>query len=112
MPYFSLPTNDPTVKQSSIVSMDQFTEKLDRMQELRSRLGRQGPFEVAVGSPFRPKTSTRVDADRFLEGARELEARGATWTWTKLVAPSRAAFLENVAWFGEEIIARFDGGKS
>jgi probable F420-dependent oxidoreductase len=112
MPYFSLPTNDPTVKQSSIVSMDQFTEKLDRMQELRSRLGRQGQFEVAVGSPFRPKTSTRVDADRFLEGARELEARGATWMWTKLVAPSRAAFLENVAWFGEEIIARFDGGKS
>jgi probable F420-dependent oxidoreductase len=112
MPYFSLPTNDPTVRQSSIVSMDHFTEKLERLQELRARLGRRGTFEVAVGSPFRPKAPTRVDADRFLDGARELAARGATWMWTPLLAPSRAAFLENVAWFGEDIISRFDGSKS
>jgi probable F420-dependent oxidoreductase len=112
MPYFSVPTNDPTVRQSSIVSMDDFSEKLERLRRLRERAGKTSTFDVAVGSPFRPKSKTRSDAERFLAGARELESRGATWMWTPLVAPSRAGFLENVAWFGEEIISKFDGGKS
>jgi probable F420-dependent oxidoreductase len=108
MPYFSVPTNDPTVKASSIVSMEHFAEKLERLKELRDKQGRQSPFDVAVGSPVRPKATTRSEAEKFVETARQLAAHGATWMWTPLQSPSRAAFLESVAWFGEEVIAQFN----
>lgn len=107
-PYFSVPTHDVTVQRSSIASMDVFGERLDRLRDLRAAMGRSGPFEVAVGAPFRPKTTTRSDAERFIENARALEARGATWVWTPLPAPSRAAFIENLSWFREEIIEAMD----
>jgi hypothetical protein len=107
MPHFSVPTSDPALKESSIVSIEHFAEKLNRLKEIRDRLGKQNAFDVAIGAPFRPKTTTRSDAEKFVENARQLEAHGVTWIWTPLLAPSRAAFLENVAWFGEEIIAAF-----
>jgi probable F420-dependent oxidoreductase len=106
IPHFSVPTNDPVVMQSSMVSLDQFAANCARIQELRAKFGRSGPFDVAPGAPFRPKTTTPSDAERFVEQAHELKARGATWLWTPLPAPSRAAYLENVAWYGEEVIAR------
>jgi probable F420-dependent oxidoreductase len=107
MPYFTVPTNDPTVRQSSIVSVEHFAEKLNRLKQLRDSLGKHHPFDVAVGSPFRPKTPTRSDAEQLIEIALRLQAHGVSWMWTPLPSPSRAAFLENVAWFGEEIVAAF-----
>jgi probable F420-dependent oxidoreductase len=110
IPHFSVPTNDPVVMQSSMVSMEDFRKKVDGLREARDKLGMSGPFDIAPGSLFRPKTTTRSDADQFLEGARKLAACGATLLWTPLPAPSRAAYLENVAWFGEEVIAAFKAG--
>jgi len=108
VPHFGVPTNDAVVMQSSMVSMDHFTAKLDRLREAREKLGRSGPFDVAVGAPVRPKTITPSDAEGFIEKARELQARGANWVWTTLPAPSRAGFLESVAWFSSEVIARYE----
>lgn len=108
IPHFSVPTNDPVVMQSSMVSMDDFAKKVDLLMQARAKLGRTGPFDIAPGSLFRPKTTTRGDAEQFIEAARKAESCGATFLWTPLPAPSRAAYLENVAWFGEEIIAAFN----
>jgi alkanesulfonate monooxygenase SsuD/methylene tetrahydromethanopterin reductase-like flavin-dependent oxidoreductase (luciferase family) len=111
MPHFSVPTNDPVVKQSSVVSMEHLAEKLRRLHELRAEQGRTGQFDIAVGSPFKPRTATSADAQKFIEGAQELASHGITWMWTSLPAPSRSAFLENVAWFGEEVIAHMSKGQ-
>jgi probable F420-dependent oxidoreductase len=107
IPHFSVPTNDPVVMQSSMVSMDDFARKIARLQELRAQFGRSGQFNIAPGSLFRPKTTTRSDAEQFLDGVRRMQESGATMIWTPLPAPSRAAYLENVAWFGEEVVAAF-----
>lgn len=107
-PYFSVPTNDPTVRTSAVVSMAHFGEKVKRLKELRQQMNRSTPFDLAVGSPHRPKTTRPSDAEQILEGAHQLEAYGTNWLWTNLPAPSRAGFLESVAWFGEEVIARFN----
>ena len=107
IPYFSVPTNDPTVAASSITSYEQYAGMIVRIQEMRAKLGRTGPFSISTGSPFRPKATTREDAERLLECAHQLGAHGATSMWTPLPAPSRAAFIENVAWYGEEVIAKF-----
>jgi probable F420-dependent oxidoreductase len=112
IPHFSVPTNDPVVMRSAMASMEQFTEKLDRIQQTRAKLGKSGAFDVAPGAPFRPKTTTPSDAGRFVEQTHEIESRGATWIWTTLPAPSRAAFLDNVAWYGEEIVAKCSSRQS
>ncbi len=108
IPYFSVPTNDPTVAASSISSYEQYAAKIARLQELRAKFGNTGAFDISTGSPFRPKTTTREDADKVVECAHRVAAHGATSMWLPLPAPSRAAFIDNVAWYGEEIIARYE----
>lgn len=70
IPHFSVPTNDPVVMQSSMVSMEDFAKKVDWLKESREKIGRSGPFDIAPGSLFRPKTTTRSDAEQFLSGCR------------------------------------------
>jgi probable F420-dependent oxidoreductase len=110
IPHFSVPTNDPVVMQSSMVSMEDFARRVDQLQQMRAKFNRTGSFDIAPGSLFRPKSTSRSDAEQFIEVARKLEALGATWIWTPLPAPSRAAYLENVAWYGEEVIAAYRRG--
>jgi probable F420-dependent oxidoreductase len=107
-PYFSGHASSMDSAHSAMASMEHFAEKLGRVRQLRHELGRTAPFDVAVGSPFRPTGTTRSDADQFIESGHTLESNGANWIWLPMSAPSRAAYLEKVAWFGEEIIARFD----
>lgn len=105
IPYFSVPTNDPVVMRSSLVSMEQFKSRIGELQVVRQQLGRTGPFDIAPGSPFRPKSTHASDAAKFLEGARQVQDCGANWVWTPLPAPSLAGFLDNLAWFGSEVIS-------
>lgn len=104
-PYFGVPTNDPTVRKSAVVSMEHFAEKAARLRELRHRLGRTGGFDLAVAPPFRPQEASRSNAGRFLDEVRQLAGHGVNWIWTSLPAPSLEGYLDLVAWFGEEIIA-------
>lgn len=106
-PYFSDHASALSTKQSALVSMRQFSDKVTRLKEMRDEIGRSNSFDVAVGSPFRPRSTSRSDTNQFIETARQLESLGADWIWLPLPAPSRAAYLETVAWFGEEIIASF-----
>lgn len=107
-PYFSTHASGLDAQHASMSSMEQFVEKLARVRQLREQHGRTGPFDIAVGSPFRPKGTTRSEADQFIEIGRQLQSNGANWIWLPMSGPSRAAYLERIAWFGEDIIARFD----
>jgi probable F420-dependent oxidoreductase len=109
-PYFVMETNDPTVRKSAVVSMAHFAEKIARLRDLREKFGRTGPFDFAVAPPFRPQVADRVSAQRYLDEVGQLAEHGVNWVWSPLPAPSLAAYLDFVAWFGEEIIAPFNGG--
>lgn len=110
VPYFTVPTNDPVVRKSAVVSMEHFGEKVARLRELREEMGRTGPFDLSVAPPFRPKEPTRENAQRFLEEMHELAEHGVNWTWTSLPASSLEGYLEMVRWFGEEIIEVYKAG--
>jgi hypothetical protein len=107
LPYFTVPSNDPVVLASSVTSMEQFAQKIERIETMRDKADRHGAFDIATGAPYRPKAATRAEAERFVNEARQAQACGATWIWTPLPAPSRAGYLESVAWFAEEVIAAF-----
>jgi alkanesulfonate monooxygenase SsuD/methylene tetrahydromethanopterin reductase-like flavin-dependent oxidoreductase (luciferase family) len=106
-PYFSDHAANMMSSQSALGSMEQLAAKVRRIRQLRQQMGRSGPFDIAVGSPFRPATTNRSDTNRFIETTRELQTHGANWVWLPLPAPSRAAYLQTVAWFGEEIVSAF-----
>ncbi len=106
VPYFVVPTNDPTVRKSAVVSMDHFAEKIERLRKLRHEAGRTGPFDLSVAPPFRPKEATRASAERFREEVHQLADLGVNWIWTSFPRMSLQAYLDFVAWFGEEVIAK------
>ncbi|WP_414714326.1 LLM class flavin-dependent oxidoreductase [Sphingobium sp.] len=107
MPYFTVPTNDPEVRASSVVSIEHFVEKRDRLLELRDKLGRKGPFEIAVNPPLRLQPSMPGEAACLIDLAGELAECGIGWVWTPFPASSRAEFLDHIQWFGEEVITKF-----
>ncbi len=110
LPHFSVPTNDPIVANSSVVSMENFGQKVARIHELRGQLGRTEKFDVSVAPPFRPKQLDHASAQRFLGEVKELEDLGATWIWTSIPSHSVEEYLDVAAWYGEEIIAVYNKG--
>lgn len=104
-PYFSVPTNDPVVRKSAVVSMEHFAEKAARLRELREQHGRSGHLDLSVAPPFRPQEASAANARRFLDEVGELSRHGVNWIWTAVPARSLEAYLDLVAWFGEEVVA-------
>lgn len=110
VPYFLVPTNDPDVRRSAVVDMDHFGEKAARLGELRAKLGKSGPFDMSVAPPFRPKETSRENAEKFLGEVRQLAAHGVNWIWTSIPSHDAGQYLEMVAWFGEEVVAAYKRG--
>jgi probable F420-dependent oxidoreductase len=95
-----------TTVQTPIDSLEGLHSKVGGLHEARAKAGRTGPFDICINPFTSPAAQTRAEADRFIEHLKTLEAAGVTWVFTGVAHPSRAAFLENVQWFGEEVIAR------
>jgi len=110
LPYFSVPTNDPDVRRSAVVSMEHFGEKVATLRQMRADLGKTGPFDFSVAPPYRPQEPSAANARRFLDEVHELAHHGVNWTWTSVPSKSLEAYLDIVRWFGEDIIAVYNKG--
>lgn len=105
-PFFALPTNDPHVEASSVTSIAQLKEKMARCAELRAKLGRRGPFDLSIGVPVKLKPGDNATAREYFDKVQELAEAGVTWVTVILPGKMRAQFLDNLRWFGEEVIAK------
>ena len=95
------------VRTAAIESPSDLGEKIELLGELADQAGRSDAIDVnfvPFGSAM--NLSELPEADRFCEQVRELEAVGVTWLSVGMPTPSRDAYVENVARFGEEVIAR------
>jgi len=104
-PFFAAPTLSPINRDTGIQSVEQLGAKIHQLTEKRAALGKAGPFDVAIGPSLRIADRSRETAERYLEALRELAGVGVNWATVQLPHPSRAAFLENVDWFGREVVA-------
>jgi len=68
------------------------------------RRGRTEPLEICAVPFSHPHWRPRLDPPALLAEAAELGELGVTWLSVRLPAPSLTAFLDNVAWFGTEVI--------
>lgn len=105
-PFFAAPGLSQLNRDTAIASVEHLGEKIGLLRESLDKAGRRGAFDICIGPRTRPKSNTRAEADRYLEAVAELAAVGVNWITADVPHPSRAAYLENVQWFGEEIIAR------
>ena len=105
-PFFAAPTMTSANQESGIQSVAQLGEKITELHEMRARQGKSGPFDVAIGTQMKLRYGARDSAEQYLQALGELSAVGVTWAMVEPPHPSRKAYLENVQWFSEEVIAR------
>jgi probable F420-dependent oxidoreductase len=92
--------------QKPVSSLDDLRDKIARVHEARAAQGRAGDFDICI-NPLEPlRSNGKDDVERFLEGLAQLAAVGVTWVFTGVAHPSLKGFEENVAAFGEQVIAR------
>jgi probable F420-dependent oxidoreductase len=107
-PFFAAPTMSKLNQDTGIQSIAQLAEKIQRLQELRATQGRSGPFDISIGPRVSFKSLSNEEAQRFLDAVTELSQVGVTWAGVELPHPSRSAYIENVQWFGETVVARLN----
>lgn len=77
-------------------------------QEIADEIGRTDPLTICMGR-LDGGTMTPQDSDsaaQAVDAYGELAEAGVTWSTMGVPSPSRAAFADNVQWFGEEIAAK------
>jgi len=107
-PFFSIQHHSKLNQDTGIQSADDLKNKIDFILERRREQNRTDEFDVniAFSSTDNFTHRTRDEADRFIDDLQQLKKAGATWITIKLPHPTRAAYIENVHWFGEEVIKR------
>lgn len=110
LPVFAAPTLAKINRETFIQTHEELRDKIVMLQDLRAAAGRTGPFEIGMSPREKPKVGTRAGADRYIEALAELREVGVTWGVVDLPHPNLEAFLENVQWFGEEVVARIGAG--
>lgn len=108
-PFFAAPTMSALNRDTGIHTVEQLGEKIAMLQDLRAKAGRTGPFDINIGVKARLKYQQAGGADEYLEGVHRLAEVGVTWAMAEPPHKSRTEYLENVQWFGEEVIAKLRG---
>lgn len=107
-PFFAAPTMTAANQESGIHTVEQLGENIARVHEMRTAHGLNAHFDVAIGARAKLRIGDGDSAAQYVQAVRELAEVGVTWTMVALPHPSRRAFLDNVQWFGEEVIARLN----
>jgi probable F420-dependent oxidoreductase len=91
---------------AAMESLDDLRAGLDYAVEHAAKVGRATPLDVCF-SPFGldMRSDGLPEPAAFRDQVGELQAIGVTWVVASLPAESRNAYLERLAWFGEEVIA-------
>lgn len=108
-PFFAAPTMTAANQESGIHTVQQLGETIAQVHEMRAVHELQGPFDIAIGARAKLRIGDPASAAQYVEAVAELAEVGVTWTMIELPHPSRQAFIDNVKWFGQEIIARLRG---
>jgi alkanesulfonate monooxygenase SsuD/methylene tetrahydromethanopterin reductase-like flavin-dependent oxidoreductase (luciferase family) len=105
-PYLAAPNTASHRNEAAVASMDELRIKIAQIHEARAKAGRGGTFDIALAPLHRLAANTREQADLYIESLSALTEAGVTWAMVSLGHESRAQFIENVQWFGEEVIGR------
>jgi len=103
-PFFDAPTLSANNRGISSVAV--LAEKIKQVKEMRSAAGKTSPFDFVIGARTFAKNRSPQEAEQLRQEVGELAEAGIDWTFVYLGDESRPEFLENVQWFGEEVVGR------
>jgi probable F420-dependent oxidoreductase len=109
-PFFAYAGANAMLDESALTSIEQFRERLARLQETRAEAGRTGPFDVILSPRVKLELGTREGADKYIAGLQDMAVLGVTWAPLRFRAHSRREYLDQIQWFSEEVIARLPKG--
>ena len=97
-----------TARTEELSTIAHLKDKLAYAHDHAAKIGRTRPLNVCMGrfGSETMKPQDKVDAARAVDAYGELAEVGVNWTTMSVPSPSRAAFIENLQWFGEEVIAK------
>lgn len=97
-----------TARTDELSTIAHLKEKLAYARDHAEAIGRTEPLTICMGRLGSTTMSPqdKGDAARAVDEYGELAEAGVTWSTMSVPSPSRAAFAENVQWFGEEIAAK------
>jgi probable F420-dependent oxidoreductase len=109
-PFFSIARHSKLNQDTGIQSVDDLKIKIEFILQCRREQNLTDEFDIniAFSSTDNFADRSREEADKFIEELRQLKNAGATWVTLKLPHPTRADYIENVHWFGEEVVKRMD----
>jgi probable F420-dependent oxidoreductase len=96
-----------TARTDELATVDQLRDLLAYARAHGEAVGRTRPLTVCMGrlGDGRLVPGDAASAARAVEDYLELAALGVSWTTIGVPAPSLPAFIDNLAWFGSEVIA-------
>jgi probable F420-dependent oxidoreductase len=77
-----------------------------QLGEMLERAGRTDPVDICVNLPMAFKDLDAAEAERAAEALQAVRQAGASWVFAGLPHPSRAAYVENLQWFAETVMAK------
>jgi len=100
-----------TARTEELSNMEQLRHKIMYARELCEQVGRTAPLEICMSAfgHATMKPDARANTTKMIDDYAALAAAGVSWTTVSLPSPSRAAFIEHVQWFGEEVVSRVSG---
>lgn len=104
-------TLSKTSRTDELTNVAQLREKLAYASALAEKTGRTDPLTICMPRWTDNGTiaASGTAAARAIDDYAELQAAGVSWTTTSMPAPSVDAFIENVEWFGRDVIANIGG---
>lgn len=108
-PFFAARGMSQANKDIAVTSVEDLKERLGRILEVREASGRTGTFDVAAGPPIRIDWKGKSSPQEYIDGIGELVEGGVTWISAEAPHRNRSQYIEDVLWYGEEVIAKVRG---
>lgn len=104
-------TLSKTSRTDELSTVAQLREKLAYAHDLAEKIGRTEPLTICMSrwSDAGTIEATSSAAAQAIDDYAGLHEAGISWTTTSVPAPSVDAFIENVEWFGRDVIAKVGG---
>ena len=105
-PFFAAKGMIAANRDIAVVDIPDFKERVAKIEEVRAREGRTGPFDLSAGPPVRVGWLGDGDVSAYVDAVGEMAEAGVNWISSMPPHASRAQWIEVVEWYGSEVIAK------
>lgn len=105
-PFFAAKGMSAANRDIAVVDIPDFRERVAKIEEVRAREGRSGPFDLSAGPPVKVGWLGDGDVSAYVDAVGEMAEAGVNWISAMAPHASRAQYIEAVEWYGSEVIAK------